>query len=743
MIELVKRLHKRFNHYIYDSSVDMKDRSFILFSVSVLIALFLAIPCGLIMQEPPMATISTLIGAMGFSMYVIVSFFTNKIQRAKIVISLVLVFIFLPAMFFTNGGVYGGTPIWLVLGTIYISMILNGRMKMIMLLLNVLMIMATWIVGYFFPDLISTYSRAGNYFDSLSGLLIVSGILFVLISFQIGLLRTDEKQKNVQRLFEQTATSLVNAIDAKDKYTHGHSSRVAEYSRKIAELSGMSEAECDEIYYVALLHDVGKIGIPEDIINKDGKLSDEEYEIIKKHPELGAQILYGISEYPNLSVGAHYHHERYDGKGYPDKLKGNDIPELARIISVADAYDAMTSKRSYRDAIPQQAVREEIVKGSGTQFDPKYAKIMQHLIDLDTEYQMKEKSEVKELSGKADMLCRELREEISDGILVNTQIRKISLRYEPLDSVIDSGIPAIVLFDSLDGRYHRDSRQEKELCYFEYAEILFDGRNVCEGARKIRVEEAPSARTGETGGDPRYTDYQLEAVRYRDHVRIDIDNGVKALRVTVALPDSSRYSYIGLTGEHCYISRVRIEKEDDDIAEDYIMRIAPEIIFLDGPVGDIPSVQIDGYRTAASEGIPLKDGLKVSFFTRSLPSARLIWHTAYVTIFTSANGQIGGEGYKEYALIRLDGENWEEGTAINDLDVNIAKSFAGWDAWKDENKNGLDCEFAFQREGDKITTTTENLGISITNVTTIPDVNETIYVALTGDQCVIMNIRLG
>lgn len=742
MIETIKRLNQRFRHYIYDSSVDMKDRSFILFSVSVLIALFLAVPCGLIMQEPLMATMATLIGALGFSLYVIISYITHRIERAKIVISVILVFIFLPAMFFTNGGVYGGTPIWLVLGTIYISMILQGRMKMIMLLLNFTMITATWIIGYFFPDLVTTYSRGGNYFDSLAGLLIVSGILFVLISFQVGLLRKEEKQKNVQRLFEQTATALVNAIDAKDKYTHGHSSRVAEYSRKIAELSGMSEAECDEVYYVALLHDVGKIGIPEEIINKEGRLSDEEYETVKKHPELGAQILYGINEYPNLSVGAHYHHERYDGKGYPDKLKGNDIPELARIISVADAYDAMTSKRSYRDAIPQQAVREEIVKGSGTQFDPKYAKIMQHLIDLDTEYQMKEKSEIKELSGRTDMLCREMREEISEGILVDTQIRRIRLRYEPLDNVIDSGIPAIVLFDSLDGRYHSVEHQVKELCFFEYAELRFDGRNVREGARKIRVEEAPSKRGDEVKSNPRYTDYQLEAVRYRDHLRIDIDDGVKALRVIVALPDASRYAYIGLTGEHCYISHVSIEKLEGDIDENYILRIAPEIDFLDGPVGDIPSVQIDGYRTAASQSIPLRDDMTVSFTTKSLPSARLIWHTSYVTIFTSADGKIGGEGYNEYALIRLDGENWEEGKAINDLLVNIERNFAGWDVWKEENKKGIDCEFTFHREGDKITTSTENLGITITNVTTIPNPDEPIYVALTGDQCAIMNIRI-
>ena len=151
-----------------------------------------------------------------------------------------------------------------------------------------------------------------------------------------------------------------------------------------------TDEECEEIYFAALLHDVGKIGVDDRIINKDGKLNDEEFAQIKLHPIYGSQILSQIHQSPNLYIGARNHHERYDGKGYPDGLKGEDIPELARIIGVADAYDAMTSKRSYRDPMPQERVREEIVKGSGKQFDPQFAEIMLHQIDLDTDYTMKE-----------------------------------------------------------------------------------------------------------------------------------------------------------------------------------------------------------------------------------------------------------------------------------------------------------------------------------------------------------------
>lgn len=193
---------------------------------------------------------------------------------------------------------------------------------------------------------------------------------------------TREKEIATQKLMlSQTAMALAEAIDAKDKYTNGHSRRVAEISAKIAEKYGKSEEECEEIYLIGLLHDVGKIGIPNAIINKNGKLTDEEYEIIKTHPVKGKEILSKISLSPNLPIGANYHHERYDGKGYPEGLKGDEIPEIARIIAVADTYDAMASRRSYRNSLPMEKIRDEIVKGMGTQFDTKFASIMVDLID--------------------------------------------------------------------------------------------------------------------------------------------------------------------------------------------------------------------------------------------------------------------------------------------------------------------------------------------------------------------------
>ncbi|MBR4707168.1 MAG: HD-GYP domain-containing protein [Pseudobutyrivibrio sp.] len=175
--------------------------------------------------------------------------------------------------------------------------------------------------------------------------------------------------------------SLADAIDAKDNYTKGHSGRVAAYSKEIAKRYGYDDKSQEKIFMMGLLHDVGKIGVPDEVINKPGRLTDEEFAKIKKHPGIGGKILGNIKEMPELAAGAKWHHERYDGKGYPEGLKGDDIPEEARIIAVADAFDAMTSNRSYRDAIPIEIVKGEIEKGRGSQFDPKFADIMIGLID--------------------------------------------------------------------------------------------------------------------------------------------------------------------------------------------------------------------------------------------------------------------------------------------------------------------------------------------------------------------------
>jgi HD-GYP domain-containing protein (c-di-GMP phosphodiesterase class II) len=176
--------------------------------------------------------------------------------------------------------------------------------------------------------------------------------------------------EDVRELMMGLLHSLTSAVDAKDPYTCGHSERVALLSRTLAQRAGLSEHEVERIYMAGLLHDVGKIGVPEVVLQKTGKLTPEEFEQIKKHPEIGARILRDVPQLEDILPGVLHHHERYDGQGYPAGLAGENIPLMGRIICLADCFDAMTSSRTYRKALPLEVALTEIRRCAGTQFDP-------------------------------------------------------------------------------------------------------------------------------------------------------------------------------------------------------------------------------------------------------------------------------------------------------------------------------------------------------------------------------------
>lgn len=554
-----------------------------------------------------------------------------------------------------------------------------------------------------------------------------------------------EQQKFSQRLFEQTATALVSAIDAKDEYSRGHSQRVADYSEKIAKCLGKSEEDCRKIYYAALLHDVGKIGIADNIINKDCEPTEEEYKIIMEHPSIGEQILSSITEYPYLSIGAKYHHERYDGKGYPEGLKGEDIPEIARIIAVADTYDAMTSSRSYRAALPQLVASEELAKASGTQLDPVFVRVMEHVIDLDFDYGEMEKSALKAIAGADELVCKEYRDEVTTGKRITYYNTRVRFKCH-LDEKGGRG-PEIILFDSFDGRYHDDEATARELRYYEYCDMWMNGTISGNGVRKTetKVYSDKDRKLSLSGKDNGSADvfYEINAVKRKDHALITISDGINVTEHIIALPDSSRFVYLALSGENCTISGISADVSKEKIPDDYIPRIAEKISYIDVPQGDIPNVQIDSYRTDASKGILITDEMKISFHTMSLPTASLIWHCAYIVLFSSLDGTVNGENYVEYGLIRTDGEYWDVDQENNNKIVAyINDDFNGWDAWKKANKEGLDYAISIKKNNNLITVSTQNAGISIKNTTNFADMPPKIYVALTGDQCAISNIRI-
>lgn len=212
----------------------------------------------------------------------------------------------------------------------------------------------------------------------LLGMLIVSGIGYVIVKQKE---KKNQRQKDeITALFHDTLEVLSKVIDAKDKYTNGHSKRVAFYTKVIATAMNFTKEEVESAYGIGLLHDIGKIGIPDEVLNKPGRLNKEEFEIMKTHANRGGEILERINAWPDLVVGAKYHHERYDGTGYGHGLKGEEIPLIARIICVADAFDAMYSTRVYRKKMDIEIIISELEVNSGTQFDPEISKIFVDLI---------------------------------------------------------------------------------------------------------------------------------------------------------------------------------------------------------------------------------------------------------------------------------------------------------------------------------------------------------------------------
>ena len=186
---------------------------------------------------------------------------------------------------------------------------------------------------------------------------------------------------DLKELFSGTISAITEALDAKDQFTSGRSQRVTRYAIEIGAQVGLSDEELQELELAGLLHDIGMIGIPESILNKEGELTHEEYNIIKQHSPKGVKILENIRQLENVVTMIKFHHERYDGKGYPEGLKGEEIPLGARIISVADAYDGMVSDRPYRKGLAHDVAIEIIKKDSGTHFDPVIVEVFLDIIE--------------------------------------------------------------------------------------------------------------------------------------------------------------------------------------------------------------------------------------------------------------------------------------------------------------------------------------------------------------------------
>lgn len=227
--------------------------------------------------------------------------------------------------------------------------------------------------------------------------------------------KVKEKTVQIEQLSFEIISTIASMIEAKDSYTKGHSVRVAEYSALIAKELGWKDKDIQNLKYIALLHDIGKVGIPDSVLNKPEKLSDDEFNIIKSHTTIGGDILKDIETITDVDSGAKYHHERYDGTGYPCGLSGDHIPAVARIIGIADAYDAMNSKRVYRDSLPKDVIRKELVDGKGLQFDPEFLDVFVQLLDegkLNIDFSDADKQ--KTISGEGSALINQIMRSIEE-----------------------------------------------------------------------------------------------------------------------------------------------------------------------------------------------------------------------------------------------------------------------------------------------------------------------------------------
>lgn len=204
--------------------------------------------------------------------------------------------------------------------------------------------------------------------------------VIAMIIVNSNLKRFKEQKARDEKTIDQIMQTFVNFIEAKDPNTMGHSLRVAKYSVMIAKKMGFDEEGCKQIRCIALMHDCGKIYIPDEILTKPGRLTAEEFEVMKKHTIYGKEILRDFNAIDNMGMGALCHHERYDGSGYPNRLAGEEIPLIARIIGVSDAFDAMNSRRCYRNNLPKELILSELEVNKGTQFDPKIADCLLELI---------------------------------------------------------------------------------------------------------------------------------------------------------------------------------------------------------------------------------------------------------------------------------------------------------------------------------------------------------------------------
>lgn len=394
-----------------------------------------------------------------------------------------------------------------------------------------------------------------------------------------------DKNEQMSKMTMQTIMTIANTIDAKDEYTRGHSRRVAEYSAAIARELGYPEEKVSDVRSIGLLHDIGKIGVPDAVLNKPGRLTDEEYQLMKDHTVTGGEILKDITMIDELDVGARYHHEHFDGTGYPEGLAGDAIPEVARIIGVADAYDAMTSNRVYRRHLEQDRVMTELKKGNGSQFDPKACSALIRLIEEKRLPKVNMDEDPNEVKQTTKILSRVI-DKAEDRAVDERNLDELTGAFAKgpgrnliQESIGEHGSGSLFIFD-IDG-FRKINEQEGYAVGDRYLKAAADlirqvaGENLVSrfGADEfiVYLPEIESAEEAENVADYFITEVRERAAEDPALSRLSVCIGITQIatekdKVMVAYENASRALYVAKQcGTGSYFCH-RLEGDDDDVA---------------------------------------------------------------------------------------------------------------------------------------------------------------------------------
>ena len=496
------------------------------------------------------------------------------------------------------------------------------------------------------------------------------------------------EQKRMKSVFDQAAQALVTIVEKNNKSQKGCSERIAQLAREMARRKGKDENECDQIYFAAYCCDAGV----------------EALSCIKALPFLSETV-------------------QYVGKDFDENL-----PEYSRLVTVARDYDKMINDTT----IPPFFVRDYFIREAGRKYDPVYAKLVVQILDEDTNKGLFEKAAAE---MKTELICHNYREEVSSGIPVLQNVAEISFDCNILEDGEKFSMPSIILFDSSDEWVQKTRKSIDSHKYLEYGEIWFDAHFVSTGARNMEIRNVSETASA--------SDYKITTRRYEDHILLKMQGPEKSFEAIVALPSASKSAYVGITGENVHITNIRVEETGLLTSENDIPRIAEKLSYINRIESDIPNVQIVKPLAVFTQGVEIKNTMKIYFHAQSLPDANLVWHCPYVILYYSEDGRVHGKNYIEYAMIKFDGEeNGSNENAVNDFVMKKTESFSSWEDWEEHNKAGYEGQIEFIKKGNEIMLRTQNNGISIQNTTRVLNGNKEVFVSFSGDQVALTDIRI-